>query len=100
VTASGLTKSLESSSNNIEICGNTATLDSAASDATKAVVRIPALATTHSAKTFSIVETGVLGGKWFGSDEKELPKIFDDSVMMDYVDSKAECHVGVTYKAN
>jgi hypothetical protein len=99
VTSTGLAKTLESSSNTIEFCGNVATLDLAASNATKAVVRIPALATTHSAKTFEIVETGVLGGKWFGTEEKELAKIFDDSVMDDYVDTNAECHVGVTYKS-
>jgi hypothetical protein len=41
----------------------------------------------------------VLKGKWFSTAEKELPKIFDDSVMDDYIDTAAECHVGVTFKA-
>lgn len=81
------------------MCGNDCTLDKDLSNASKAVCRLPALATTYSAKTFEIVEAGVLKGKWFSTAEKELPKIFDDSVMDDYIDTTAECHVGVTFKA-
>lgn len=78
VTASGLSKSLEAATNTIEVCGNECTLDKTASTAAKAVCRLPALATTYSAKTFQIVEKDVLKGKWFASTEKELPKIHDD----------------------
>lgn len=99
VNSAGLAKTLEGAANSIEICGNVCALDSKASTAAKAVCRVPALATTYSAKTFAITETGVLTGKWFASNTKEMPKAYDDSVMDDYVDTAKECHVGINMKS-
>lgn len=99
VVAPGLAKTLEGANNSIEMCGNACVLDTKLSTAAKAVCRIPALATTLSTRQFGIVEAGVLKGKWFATDAKELPKIFDDSVMDDYVDASAACHIGVNLKS-
>ena len=56
--------SLLEAGNRITVCGNVCPLDATQSDSTKAVCILPKLATTYSATTYQITQTGPIEGTW------------------------------------
>lgn len=55
ITKNNIYATLLETGNSIAVCGNVCPIDKTQSDITKAVCKLPSLATTYSAMTYSIV---------------------------------------------
>ena len=67
VTKANVYASLLETGNSISVCGNVCSLVASKSEKDKAVCTLPALATSYSALTYKIVQSGLLTGTWTGS---------------------------------
>lgn len=100
ITNQGLTsKLLQDSTNNfIEVCSEKCVMDSKLSTATKAVCRVPMLATAYSIGNFlvSAPTEDLRSGIYFGSSAN-YAKAFDDNLGAGTDDLAANCHVGMKF---
>ena len=96
VVAAGLTSTLTSSTTDkIDVCGETCAIDTAASDASKVVCKLPYVATSYSYSNYKVVSSGQLHtGTWTGtSSATELAKLIDGKNLVDLSDSTAtDCY--------
>jgi len=99
ISTANLFATLKEPGNSVTVCGNVCVLNEALSDATKAVCKVPALATTHSASTFKIKEAGLLSGTWSASatDTKQVDKVHDGVWPSEYTDTSANCWIDLTF---
>ena len=102
MTSTGLFATLkDSTTDKIEVCGNTCVVDDSASDADKVVCKLPYLSTSYSASTYEIVKNDVIhAGTWTGTaPDAEIKKLIDGKNMIDMVDSTAtDCYFQIAYK--
>jgi hypothetical protein len=93
IVSPGLKSSLSGIDNSsIEVCGNTCIFDAEQSDAGLSTCHLEPLVSRYSAETYQLATSEVLKGTWDeGSSARQLDKLNDGVLTIDYEDSSSEC---------
>lgn len=94
IEASGLTAALMNPQNYVEVCGSPCALRTDLSDGDFAVCEVPELATSFSAKTYSVTEPAVLYGTVFPANSV----LYDNELVTNHIDRRNDCTFGMTFK--
>lgn len=94
IESKGLSAALMNEENYVEICGSPCVINADLSDADFAVCDVPALATSHSAESFTITESNVLYGEIFPAGSV----LYDNDFIAPHIDRVNNCHFGMTFK--
>lgn len=97
ITKSNVFASLKEPGNNVSVCGNICELDESASNSSRAVCKVPALATTYSVNQFKIKQPQLIEGAWTGSVAAQVSKVTDGVWPSEYTDPNANCWIEIDF---
>jgi hypothetical protein len=92
IVSRGLTRTLKETENSsIEVCGNTCILDTDISNSGSTRCRLEPMVSRYSVENYDIAEPAVLKGTWHGDDAKEVAKLNDGILSVDYKNKNSDC---------